>query len=69
MDTETTLPDHLIPTAILWGEGYLLSAIVVCGVASNIFLQVLIRNRELNLIKTFASLLQVLTTGYSREIF
>ncbi len=45
--------------AILWGEGYLLSVIIACGVVSNVFLQILIRNKELNLIKNFARLLQV----------
>ena len=42
-----------------FGEGFILPVVIVLGVVANIFSLVIIRNRELNLIKNFSNLLQV----------
>ena len=41
------------------GEGVILPCVISVGVVANIFSLVIIRNRELNLIKNFSNLLQV----------
>ncbi len=45
------------------GEGYILFAIVIFGASANLFSLLIIRNRELNLIRNFSRLLQM-QAGY-----
>ena len=41
-----------------WVEGYALLAVIIVGATANLFSLIIIRNKELNLIRDFSRLLQ-----------